>query len=128
MTVRVHALTLAGLMSLTLAAGCATPGSTASAPASATASRAPQARLSAQALKDPAARFKLMDELERQLIRKTQDVPDAEYPAVRGRLFTQLQGLGLDAIDSEQVLAGVDAARADRARVARWWMRLWSAS
>ena len=125
MTARIHALTLAGLMSLGLAAGCATPGPQAAA-AAPTATHS--ARLPAQALRDPVARFKVMDDLERQLIRKTQDVPAPEYPAVRARLFTQLQSIGLDTADSDRVLSGVDAARADRARVARWWGKLWSAS
>jgi hypothetical protein len=126
MTVRFRTLTLGGLMALALATGCAAPG-----PQGATAPTPPHSahlRLPPEALRDPVARFKVMDDLERQLIRKTQDVPAQEYPAVRARLFTQLQGLGLEPGDSERVLSNVDAARADRARVARWWRSLWSAT
>ena len=81
-----------------------------------------QGHLSEQVLRDPVERLQAMQWMRIQILRKTVHIEEERFAGmVRPGLASQLGRAGFTPLESEQVLAWVDEARADRARLSRWW-------
>lgn len=62
--------------------------------------------------RDPMKRLALMENMHRQIVYKTRDVPEDRFQmVVRPQLAQQLEGMGLDAGDAERVLRDADYTR-----------------
>lgn len=69
-----------------------------------------------------AQRFEQMDRVAMQIVRGTAGTPEDEYQGqVRPQLLGRLSRLGFTHEEVGQILARVDAARADRQRMRQWW-------
>ncbi len=87
--------------------------------------RAAQAPYSEEVLTDPMARLQAMQQMRTQILRKTGRIEEARFAgSVRPSLAGQLVRAGFTATEAEHVLAWVDEARADHARVSAWWSSL----
>jgi hypothetical protein len=70
----------------------------------------------------PVQRFEQLDRVAMQIVRGTATTPEDEYQGrVRPQLLGQLARLGFSPEEVGQILARVNAARADRQRIRQWW-------
>lgn len=76
--------------------------------------------------RDPAVVAAAMDRAMIQIVRGTSELSEPDYQGrVKPALPTRLRQVGFTAAEADQILVRVDAARADRARMRRWWTSLW---
>ena len=72
----------------------------------------------------PVVEFERMDRATMRIIRGTADLSELDYQRARPRLAVRLQRLEFTADQAQEILTRVDDARADRARLHRWWASL----
>ena len=111
---RIRGMVCAALVGAALVAGCG--------------AATPQVRggqLSQEVLRDPVERLQAMQQMRMQILRKTRHIDEDRYLAsVRPGMALQLVRAGFTHPEAAAVLGWVDEARADRARVERWWSSL----
>ena len=72
----------------------------------------------------PVVQFERMDRATMLITRGTADLTEVDYQRARPGLAVRLQRLEFTAGQAQQILTRVDDARADRARLHRWWASL----
>jgi hypothetical protein len=111
---RMRAMVGAALVGAALVAGCG--------------AAQPQVRsgqLAQEVLRDPVERLQAMQQMRMQILRKTNHIDEDRYlSSVRPGMAGQLVRAGFTHGEAAAVLGWVDEARADRARVERWWSSL----